>query len=153
MKINGELDTIELLGISIPEYLILPRLLGVMLSVFVLTVYFELGAVAGGFMVASLGWHLPFEQFSQGLYAALTMRELVFSLGKSLLFGLVISASCCQQGLIIGRSATMVPQAATKGVMHALFLVFIVDGVMTILAQTLPQGMNAGRTSRWSITA
>lgn len=140
MKINGELDTLELLGISIVEYLILPRLLGVMFSVLVLTIYFEIGAVVGGFMVASLGWHLPFEQFSQGLYGALTLRELAFSLGKSVLFGLAISSACCQQGLIVGRSATMVPQAATKGVMHALFLVFFIDGVMTLLAQSLPQG-------------
>jgi phospholipid/cholesterol/gamma-HCH transport system permease protein len=137
MKINGEIDTLEILGISIPEYLILPRLFGVMLSVFVLTVYFEIGAVAGGFVVASIGWHLPFEQFSQGLYAAMTVRDLTLSLGKSLLFGLAISAACCQQGLIIGRSSTMVPQAATKGVMHALFLVFIIDGVIAILSQSI----------------
>lgn len=135
MKINGEVTVLEILGISPFDYLILPRLLGVMLSVFVLTVYFEIGAVAGGFLAAYLGWHIPYEQFSQGLYTALTVKELLVSVGKSLLFGLFVSAACCLQGLAVGRSATMVPQAATKGVMHSLFLIFILDGLITLLAQ------------------
>lgn len=137
MKINGEIEVLEILGISPFDYLILPRLLGVMLSVFVLTVYFEIGAVIGGFLAAYLGWHIPYEQFSQGLYTALTVNELLISVGKSLLFGLFVSAACCQQGLAVGRSATMVPQAASKGVMHSLFLIFILDGLITVLAQVI----------------
>lgn len=137
MKINGEIECLEILGITPYDYLILPRLLGMMLAVFVLTVYFELGAVAGGFLAAYLGWHIPYEQFSQGLYTALTLNELMISFGKSLCFGLFVSAACCQQGLTVGRSATMVPQAATKGVMHSLFLVFILDGFITVFAQVI----------------
>lgn len=138
MKIAGEITALEALGIPPEEYLVLPRVLGVTLSVFVLTVYFEIGAIFGGFLVAFLGWHLPYEQFSQGVYAALTLQGLLLSGVKSLVFGLCISAACCQQGLAVGRSATMIPQAATRGVMHSLFLVFILDGIITVIAQRWP---------------
>ena len=135
MKLNGELEALEALGIPIVDYLIVPRILGVTLSVFVLTVYFEIGAILGGFLVASFGWSMPFDQFSQGIYTALTLSQLAVSAVKGLVFGLMLSAACCQQGLAVGRSATMVPQAATKGVMHSLFLVFFLDGIITLLCQ------------------
>lgn len=134
MKINGEIESLEILGISTIDYLVMPRIVGVGLSVFVLTVYFEIGAIFGGFLVASLGWNMPYDQFSQGIYAALSFRQLLLSAVKGIVFGLVLSAACCQQGLAVGRSATMVPQAATKGVMHSLFLVFFLDGIITLLA-------------------
>ncbi|WP_328754312.1 ABC transporter permease [Geomesophilobacter sediminis] len=132
MKINGEIDSIASLGISPDQYLIMPRIFGVTAAVVVLTVYFEILAVAGGFLVASLGWHVQYETFSQGLFSVMTLTELGLSLLKSIAFGLFLSAACCRQGLYVGKSATQIPQAATKGVMQSLFLVFILDGLITV---------------------
>jgi phospholipid/cholesterol/gamma-HCH transport system permease protein len=137
MKINGEIATIESLGISAEQYLIMPRVFGVTAAVVVLTVYFEILAIAGGFLVASFGWHMQFEAFTQGLFSIMNLPELAITLVKSLSFGLFISAACCRQGLSVGRSATEIPQAATKGVMHSLFLVFILDGLITVAVLAL----------------
>lgn len=134
MKINREIEALEMLGIPPENYLILPRLVGVTTAIFALTVYFEIGAVAGGFAVASLAWHLPFEQFAQGIYTALTFSALFMSALKSVVFGMLISAACCAQGFSVGESATEIPQAATRGVMYSLFLVVIGDGCITGLA-------------------
>lgn len=134
MKINGEIDSIESLGIASEQYLVMPRVMGVTAAVVILTIYFELLAVVGGFLVASIGWHIQFEALSQGLFSILTPKELVLTLLKSLCFGLFLSAACCRQGLSVGRSATQIPQAATKGVMQSLFLVFILDGLITVAA-------------------
>jgi phospholipid/cholesterol/gamma-HCH transport system permease protein len=57
--------------------------------------------------------------------------------GKSLFFGLAISATCCSFGMGVGRSVTEIPQAATKAVMSSLILVFLIDGVMTYLTSLL----------------
>lgn len=140
MKINGEIDTLVGLGISPISYLVLPRIISGILSVFALTIYFETAAIMGGFLVASIGWHLPAEQFFQGLYNTLTVQQLVISGVKSSLFGLIITITACQQGLSVGRSATMIPQAATRAVMSSILMVFIVDGIFAILAETF--GMN-----------
>lgn len=137
MKIHGEIDYVKAMGISPTAYLVLPRLMGAVFSAFVLTLYFEGGAILGGFLVVSLGWHLPIEQFYQGLYAAINLQQLLMSAFKSLLFGITISTACCVQGLSVERSATMIPQAATKGVMQSLLWVFILDGAITIIPQIL----------------
>jgi phospholipid/cholesterol/gamma-HCH transport system permease protein len=135
MKINGEIDTLAGLGISPLSYLLLPRISGGILSVVALTVYFEVTAILGGFLVASLGWHLPAEQFFQGLYQAINLQQIFVSGLKSAIFGLIITVTACLQGMGIGRSATMIPQAATRAVMNSLLLVFMVDGLFAILAE------------------
>ena len=140
MKQNGEIEALEGLGIDPIDYLIVPRIIGGTLAVYALTIYFEVGAIAGGFLVASLGWHLPSGQFSQGIYAAMTMQELTMSGIKSIIFGLFITAASCQQGMAVGKSATMIPQVATQGVMHSLFLVFVFDGIVTLTFQYLQAG-------------
>lgn len=132
MKVAGEIDYLESMGIPAPVYLIMPRILGVASAVLVLAIYFEIAAVLGGFLVASLGWHVPWEQYSQGVFSVLTITELAVSLAKSALFGLFIGAICCRQGLNVGRSVTQIPQAATKAVMQSLFLLFIIDGVVSL---------------------
>ncbi len=134
MKINGEIETIEALGISADKYLIMPRIMGVTTAVVILTLYFELVAILGGYLVASIGWNIQFEQFSQGVLTSLTIKELAFSVLKSLCFGLFLTAACCKQGLSVSLSTTQIPQAATKGVMQSLFLVFTLDGLITLLS-------------------
>ncbi|MBL0226717.1 MAG: ABC transporter permease [Geobacteraceae bacterium] len=137
MKINGEIESIEMLGIPVDRYLLLPRIAGISLSVVVLTVYFVICACVAGFVVASIGWHVPYDEFANGILSALGVKEAVALFGKSLIFGLVISATCCCFGMNVGRSVTEIPQAATKAVMNSLILVFVIDGVITSLTSLL----------------
>lgn len=131
MRINGEIDAIEMLGIPMDRYLILPRICGVTMAVFVLAVYFVLTAFAGGFLIASIGWHIPYEQFFEGILSSLGSKEIVVFFTKSILFGLFISATCCCYGLSVRSSATEVPQAATRAVITSLFIIFLLDGLVT----------------------
>lgn len=140
MKINGEIDSIESLGISTEQYLIMPRIFGVTTAVVALTIYFEIFSILGGFLVASLGWHVSFEKFSQGILSSLTVTDLSVSILKSLVFGLFLTAASCRHGLEVGKSATQIPQAATKGVMQGLFLIFILDGVITFASLAFRNG-------------
>jgi phospholipid/cholesterol/gamma-HCH transport system permease protein len=131
MKIAGEIDSLESLGIPSDQYLIVPRVFGVTTAVIILTIYFEIFSIMGGFLVASTGWHVSIESFSHGVFTSLTVMELSLSVLKSLIFGLFLTAACCKHGLEVGKSATQVPQAATRGVMQSLFLIFILDGLIT----------------------
>lgn len=134
MKINGEIDAIEMLGIPADRYLILPRITGVSVSVVILTVYFVLTSCIASFLIASGVWHIPYQQFVQGIMLSLGVTEVAVLLVKSAAFGLFISAICCWYGLSVGRSATEIPQAATRAVMSSLFAVFFLDGLITYLA-------------------
>jgi phospholipid/cholesterol/gamma-HCH transport system permease protein len=134
MKINGEIDSLEIMGISSERYLLLPRIIGVTSSLIILTTYFVMASFISSFIIASLGWHISFEQFSQGILSALGGKDILLLFSKSILFGLCISATCCSYGLSVGRSVTEIPQAATKAVMTSLTVVFILDGLLTYLS-------------------
>ncbi len=131
MKIGGEIDVLEMMGIPAVRYLIMPRVLGAGVAVAVLTLYAEVVAVAGGFIVGSLAWGISLEQYNQGIIPFLTIREIGLSVFKCLAFGIIIAASCCRQGLSVEGGVTQIPIAATKGVMRSLLLVFLFDAVVT----------------------
>ncbi|MGD9662932.1 MAG: ABC transporter permease, partial [Porticoccaceae bacterium] len=139
MKINGELESLEMLGIPGERYLILPRIAGVAAAVSVLTAYFVLTAFVGGFLIASLGHHIPYDQFVQGVVASLGLGEVVVLGIKSCVFGLAIPVICCHAGLSVGSSATEIPQAATRAVITSLFAIVLLDGLITFLATLLTQ--------------
>ena len=132
MKINGEMESLDLMGIDSERYLILPRITGVAASVMILTAYFVLTAFVGSFLISSIGfWQIPYDQFLQGIAASLGIREVFILTLKTIFFGLVIPSICCHYGLSVGTSATEIPQAATKAVITSIFSVFILDGVIT----------------------
>lgn len=137
MKISGEIASLEQMGIPPERYLILPRIVGVTTSVSLLTAYFVLTAFIGGFLIVSLGRHIPYDQFLQGIVSSLGIREVIVLAVKALSFGISIPLICCQAGMSVGTSATEVPQAATRAVINSLFTVFLLDGLITYLASVV----------------
>lgn len=131
MKFKGEIEHLEALGIPGEHYLLMPRILGVGIALLILNIYFSLLSVFSGFLVASLGWHIPLSLIKQGIISVLTLNELALSCGKSAIFGLVIAATSCRAGLSVGDSITQIPQAGTKAVMLSLILVFIIDVLLS----------------------
>jgi phospholipid/cholesterol/gamma-HCH transport system permease protein len=63
--------------------------------------------------------------------STLSMTEVLVSLLKSLVFGLVISVTSCYYGMRAIATVTAIPRAATGAVMRNLLTVFLLDGVIT----------------------
>ena len=133
MKLKGEIEYLETLGIQGEQYLLMPRVLGVGVALFILNVYFNLIAVSSGLLVSWLGWQIPLSHIKQGIISVLTLRELLISSSKSLLFGFVIAGLGCNAGLRVGDSITQIPQAGTKSVIHSLVIVFILDVLVSFM--------------------
>ena len=134
MKINKELWALEAMGISRNRYIIMPRVMGMAISVAMLAIYAEIAAVNGGFLVGALVLKIPLAEFRQALIPLSLMREILFSIIKSFVFGLVIAAVCCRQGLSVEGDHTQIPIAATKGVMRSLLMVFLIDAIVQLVS-------------------
>ncbi|MBI5562613.1 MAG: ABC transporter permease [Deltaproteobacteria bacterium] len=131
MKINNELTALELMGIDPVYYLVVPRVLGTAVSVFVLTFYFEAVSILGGFLLAGFGGSVTFYAYSSSILDAMGLVEASVSILKSVLFGLIIGAVCSYQGLQAERSITQIPQKTTRAVIRSLTSVFFLDAVIT----------------------
>lgn len=133
MQVSGEVDSLRFMGIDPDRYLFMPRLLGVAVSTVILTLCFEMMALLGGILVASLVWNIPFGVYGMGVISSLTLLDIWASILKGAVFGLGIASICYIQGMGVGKKLTAVPQAATKAVMKSLFLVFVLDGLISVV--------------------
>ncbi len=133
MKVNNEVVALEAMGIDPQRYLVMPRVIGTMISVLILTFYFELITVLGGYLLAGFGQRIPFNIYISSIMESLTFTEVFASLLKSIIFGLVIGALATYHGLRVGTSITQIPQEATKAVIRSLFMLFAIDGIITTI--------------------
>lgn len=131
MNIRGELNNLRALGINPLEYLVLPRLAGITMSVVAVTAYFQIIAILSGLATVSALQNISFVEHLRGMLVLLTMKEVLVSMLKAITFGLLISTTSCYFGLSVRGSVTQVPQAATRAVMRNMLMLFLFDGVLT----------------------
>ena len=136
MVVGGEIDSLAAMGIEPFDYLVVPRLLASTLSVATLTMYFNVAAVAGGYVLSAAFVPTPIFAKFTAIFSIIELPEVVVGLAKSLLFGLLLAAASCYHGLAAKRSITEVPQATSLAVLHSLTLVVLFDGLVALLAFT-----------------
>jgi phospholipid/cholesterol/gamma-HCH transport system permease protein len=125
MKLNGEVDTLFATGVNPLSYLLVPRILGGMISVFCLIVFFDTVALLGGFLLAYTFMPISFHAFMTALNGAIHYQELWITLCKSLAFGAAIPLLCMHAGLRVERSTTEIPQAVTRAAVASLVTLFV----------------------------
>ena len=135
MQVRGEPGALNAMGVDPFAYLVLPRVIGMALSVMTLTVCFVATALAGGYLfAAALGMvHSSPTHFLANVFGAVTPRDVVAFMVKGLLPGAVTGAICCIEGLGVKGSVNEVPQAATRAVVRSLGGVLIVSVLTSVL--------------------
>lgn len=134
MRVNEEIDALDVSGVNIDYFLVLPRIVGVTASSLALTVVTSAAALLGGYLVGDLlnmvSVGLRFEQ----LLEALTFKTVGLALLKALMFGLIISTVNCFYGLSVTRSFTEIPQANVRGAMHCYLACFLLNALISVYA-------------------
>jgi phospholipid/cholesterol/gamma-HCH transport system permease protein len=132
-KLSGELDALSANGVDLVQYLLLPRILGGIVSVFSLVIVFDAVALLGGFVVAWLRLPLSLAFFLDALGQAIGHRELTATFTKCLAFGTAIPLLCTAYGLRVKRSATELPQAVTKACVISLLVLLLAGALLSVL--------------------
>ncbi len=127
MVVNREMKLLRSFGISPVGYLVVSRILGVMVAMLVLTLYFNIIAVLGGWLFSQFFNHLEFRAFMNDFLAVLMLPQLLMSILKSIVFGWIISLTASFQGMSVRMASTEVPQRTIKAVVNSIFAVIIAD--------------------------
>jgi phospholipid/cholesterol/gamma-HCH transport system permease protein len=127
MKVNEEVDALETMGLAPVRFLVVPRVLAGVLVTPILTLYFDLLALAGGALVVG-GFGYPLVTFAHHVHNALTVTMFVSGIAKTFVFGLIIAAVGCQRGLQTGTGAVAVGLSTTRSVVSGILLTILVDG-------------------------
>ncbi len=127
MRVTEQIDAMETMGISPTRYLIVPRIVAATLMLPVLTIFADIVAIAGGYLVAVLTLDVSGHTFTSGLRLYFHLRDVFSGLIKSVFFGAIISTMGCYYGLRSEGGAEGVGLATTQAVVASCLLILIVD--------------------------
>jgi phospholipid/cholesterol/gamma-HCH transport system permease protein len=133
MVISHEVEAYISIGMDPIEHLAAPRFLGVTISLFLLNIYFSIFGLAGSFLVAQLFNAMPPGIYFGNLIEALTLQDLLVSIIKSLVFGMVISMVAIITGFSVERASTEVPVAGLHAVGTSFGGCIVADVFITAL--------------------
>lgn len=132
MKLNREIEGLELLGINVNVFFITPRVMGTAIAQLVLAVYFATFAVVSGVTFMALLVDLSHFKYLAAIPLAFHPADLLGFLLKNLFFGVIIGAAACYHALRVERSVTEVPQETQRAIVNGLSMIFILDGLFAV---------------------
>lgn len=135
MKLNREIEGLELLGINVNHLFVTPRLLGTTIAQMVLAVYFSFIAVVSGVAAAGLFANAGYFTYLADIPLAFAPLDLLVFLFKNLVFGLLIGAIACFHGLRVSTSVTEVPQQAQRAIVNSLTIIFILNALIALTGE------------------
>jgi phospholipid/cholesterol/gamma-HCH transport system permease protein len=127
LKINGGIRALEAQGSDPLLHLVMPRVLGMAVATFCLTIVFILVAFASGYLFATL--------MGKGTRDLLLIqpKDVLNILAKSILPALFASASCCIGGLGVGGSVADIPPATQRALTRSVAGLFVIAAAVSLL--------------------
>lgn len=137
MQVNQEIDALRTLGLDPVEVLVVPRVLGLVVTLPLLALYADIMGLLGGALMsfATLGISIP--AFMEQLRGAITEWTLWIGIIKAPFFAAIIALVGCYEGFNVAGSADSVGRLTTQSVVEAIFLVIVADSGFSILFSLL----------------
>ncbi len=133
MQLNEETDALRAMGMNPIEILVLPRVLGLLIALPLLTIIADAMGLAGGGLLSLLSLHIPWPQFTARLREALAPTTFWAGLVKAPVFAVLIGIVGTYRGMQVRESARELGRLTTAAVVQAIFLVIFADALFAVL--------------------
>jgi phospholipid/cholesterol/gamma-HCH transport system permease protein len=137
MKVNEEVDAMETLGLNTVDVLVLPRIMGLVVVMPLLTFYANLMGILGGAMMSYFDLGITIPVFMRELQTAVTVWTFWLGIIKAPVFAFIIALVGCFEGLKVEGNAASVGRLTTRSVVESIFLVIVFDAGFSILFSIL----------------
>ncbi|MDE2164955.1 MAG: MlaE family lipid ABC transporter permease subunit [Alphaproteobacteria bacterium] len=137
MIVNEEVDAMRTLGLDPIEILVVPRVLGLILTLPFLTFWADFTGLAGGAVICKLSLEIPLTTFLDQLRGAVSLWSVFLGIIKAPFFAAAIALIGCNEGLLVTRSAESVGRQTTQSVVQSIFLVIVLDALFSIFFNEL----------------
>ena len=130
----GEVEALEALGVDPVHYLIVPRVIGMALGIFSLTIYLIIGALASGYLFAFLQ-DVPLTpgDYYKQIAEALNWMDFVLLALKTTAFGFFIAIVTCYHGLAQPLRLEDVSRVAVRAVSQGVIVCVVIDALFILL--------------------
>jgi phospholipid/cholesterol/gamma-HCH transport system permease protein len=137
MRVNEEIDAMQTMGLNTVDTLVLPRIIGLVIALPLLTFYSDIMGLIGGAVMCYFQLNITIPVFLRQLNEAISINTLMVGLIKAPVFAFVIALVGCYEGFQVERNAASVGQLTTRSVVESVFLVIVLDAAFSIMFSVL----------------
>lgn len=133
MNLNGEIDALRVMGLNPNQVLVLPRVLGLLIALPLLTVLADLAGLAGGMLLSTTVLDIGATQFVERVISGSDLKTFMVGLSKAPVFALLIAGVATLRGMQVRSSAEQLGRLTTVAVVQSIFLIVLADSVFTVI--------------------
>ena len=139
MTVTEQIDALYTLSSNPVKYLVMPRFLGLIIALPILTLYSDLVGVFGGYFIGVYRIGISSNMYLSLTFDALAFKDLFTGLLKAFFFGVIIAIVGCYEGLRAKGGAEGVGKATTTSVVISFVAIIAADCFLTFLFYVLGQ--------------
>jgi phospholipid/cholesterol/gamma-HCH transport system permease protein len=132
MQVNQEIDAMRTIGLDPIDVLVLPRMLAMIISLPLLTIFADMMGIAVGALLSIQLLGITFDAFYDQFMGAVDLTAFLVGFLKAPLFAYAIAMVGCYEGMKVTGSAESVGLHTTMAVVEAIFLVIALDAVIAV---------------------
>jgi phospholipid/cholesterol/gamma-HCH transport system permease protein len=132
MKMNQEIDAMQVMGVDPYEALVFPRFAALLLTIPLLTFVATLAGLLGGLVVVWTVLDLGPAFFLQRIVDNVGPQHFLVGLCKAPVMAMVIAGIGCRQGLEVGNDVESLGRRVTAAVVHAIFAIIMIDAAFAL---------------------
>jgi phospholipid/cholesterol/gamma-HCH transport system permease protein len=137
MKMNQEIDAMQVMGVDPFEALVLPRFVALLAIIPLLTFVATLAGLFGGMVVVWSALDLGPAFFLQRIVDNVGALHFWVGMSKAPVMAAVIAGIGCRQGLEVGGDVESLGRRVTAAVVHAIFAIIMIDAAFALLFMKL----------------
>ena len=133
MKMNQEIDAMQVMGVDPFEALVVPRFLALLLTIPILTFVAVIAGLAGGLVVTWTVLDLGPVFFVKRIADNVGAKHFWVGMVKAPVFAMVIAAIGCRQGTEVTGDVESLGRRVTSAVVQAIFSIILIDAVFALI--------------------
>lgn len=137
MKMNEEIDAMQVLGVDPFDALVFPRFLALLLTIPLLVFVATLAGLAGGLLVAVTALDISPTTFFQRLVDNVGLKHFWVGMSKAPVMAVVVAAIGCREGLEVGGDVESLGRHVTSAVVQAIFSAIMIDAFFALIYMKL----------------
>jgi len=131
MKLNEEVDAMQVMGLNPTRQLVLPRIVALIIALPALTLFANVAGLAGGALICIAYLDVSTLQFFERVAASTDMNDYMAGMIKTPFFAFLIAAVGTLRGMQVQRSAEELGMKTTEAVVLSIVLIICADAFFT----------------------
>ncbi len=137
MAVNEEIEALEAHALNPVRFLVVPRLIATVTALVILSIMADLVALTAGFIMGVTKLEIPAAIYLDNTINQLDLADFGTGLFKAGVFGLLVGAISCFNGLKVSGGAAGVGKATTNTVVHSIVAIIFCDLLFTAIFYAL----------------